>query len=42
LINGDRRKEVREILEPLYRWFAEGSDTPDLKEAKLLLEQLTE
>ena len=37
LINSDRRKEAREILEPLYEWFAEGFETPDLKEAKLLL-----
>jgi hypothetical protein len=26
---------------PIYGWFTEGFDTPDLKEAKALLEELT-
>ena len=33
--------EARELLAPVYRWFTEGFDTRDLKEAKALLEQLT-
>ena len=29
------------ILAPLYGWFTEGFDTPDLKEAKALLDELS-
>jgi predicted ATPase len=32
--------EARDLLAPVYSWFTEGFDTPDLKEAKALLEQL--
>jgi len=32
--------EARDLLEPLHAWFTEGFDTPDLKEAKLLLDEL--
>jgi predicted ATPase len=28
------------LLAPLYGWFTEGFDTPDLQEAKVLLEEL--
>jgi hypothetical protein len=28
------------LLAPIYGWFTEGFDAPDLKEAKLLLEEL--
>jgi predicted ATPase len=28
------------LLAPVYNWFTEGFDTPDLKEAKALLEEL--
>jgi class 3 adenylate cyclase len=35
-----RREEARELLAPLYGWFTEGFDTPDLKEAKALLDAL--
>jgi class 3 adenylate cyclase/predicted ATPase len=35
-----RRAEARDILAPVYSWFTEGFDTPDLKEAKALLDQL--
>jgi predicted ATPase len=31
---------TRDLLEPVYGWFIEGSDTPDLKEAKALLDAL--
>ena len=32
--------EATSLLEPIYSWFTEGSDTPDLKDAKGLLDQL--
>jgi predicted ATPase len=35
-----RRAEAREMLAPVYGWFTEGFDTPDLKEAKALLDAL--
>jgi predicted ATPase len=35
-----RRAEARDLLAPVYDWFTEGFDTPDLKEAKALLEEL--
>jgi predicted ATPase len=35
-----RRHAVRDLLTPIYGWFTEGFDTPDLKEAKALLDQL--
>ena len=28
------------LLAPTYEWFTEGLDTPDLKEAKALLDEL--
>jgi predicted ATPase len=36
---GDQGKlaEARDLLAPVYGWFTEGFDTPDLKEAKALL-----
>jgi len=37
----DRRVEARDLLAPVYGWFTEGFDTPDLKEAKALLDELT-
>jgi predicted ATPase len=37
-----RRDEARELLAPVYDdWFTEGFDAPDLKEAKVLLDELT-
>jgi predicted ATPase len=33
-------QQARELLAPVYRWFTEGFDTRDLKEAKALLEEL--
>jgi len=36
-----RSAEARDLLGPVYGWFTEGFDTPDLKEAKALLEELT-
>jgi predicted ATPase len=35
-----RRAEACDLLAPVYGWFAEGVDTPDLKEAKALLDEL--
>ena len=35
-----RRDEARDLLAPVYAWFTEGFDTPDLKEAKALLDEL--
>jgi predicted ATPase len=31
---------TRELLAPVYGWFTEGFDTPDLKQAKALLNEL--
>src|SRR5205823_13020006 len=35
-----KRDEARELLAPVYGWFTEGFDTRDLKEAKVLLDEL--
>jgi predicted ATPase len=35
-----KRDEARDLLAPVYRWFSEGFDTLDLKEAKSLLDEL--
>ena len=35
-----RRAEASDLLGPVYGWFTEGFDTLDLKEAKILLEEL--
>jgi predicted ATPase len=31
---------ARDLLAPVYGWFTEGFDTPDLKDAKVLLDEL--
>lgn len=36
-----RIAEARALLQPVYDWFTEGFDTPDLRAAKDLLGQLT-
>jgi adenylate cyclase len=36
-----RREEAREMLSGIYGWFTEGFDTPDLQEAKALLQALS-
>jgi class 3 adenylate cyclase/predicted ATPase len=36
-----RRAEARDLLAPVYGWFSEGFGTPDLKEGKALLDELT-
>jgi predicted ATPase len=35
-----RQAEARNLLAPVYGWFTEGFDTPDLKEAEALLDRL--
>jgi predicted ATPase len=41
LLNDHSRvTEARDLLAPVYNWFTEGFDTPDLEEAKALLEAL--
>jgi len=35
-----KRDEARELLAPVYGWFSEGFDTLDLREAKVLLDEL--
>jgi predicted ATPase len=32
--------DARELLTPIYNWFTEGFDTPELKDAKALLNEL--
>jgi predicted ATPase len=32
---------VRQLLAPIYAWFTEGFATPDLQEARVLLEALS-
>ena len=36
-----KRAEARDLLAPIYNWFTEGFDAPDLKDAKALLDELT-
>jgi predicted ATPase len=36
-----RRADARSMLAEIYGWFTEGFDTADLKEAKLLLDELS-
>jgi predicted ATPase len=42
-LRGDQGRcaEARDLLAPVYGWFTEGFDTPDLKEARALLDELT-
>jgi predicted ATPase len=37
-----KRAEALALLAPIYGWFTEGFDTPDLQEAKALLEELAQ
>jgi predicted ATPase len=32
-----KTEEARQLLQPIYDWFSEGFDTPDLQEARALL-----
>jgi len=38
--NQDRHPDAREMLAPIYAWFTEGFDTPDLVEARALLGEI--
>ncbi len=35
-----KRAEAHDLLAPVYQWFTEGFDAPDLKDARALLEEL--
>src|SRR5262249_21497647 len=35
-----KRQEASDLLAPVYGWFMEGFDTPDIQDAKMLLEEL--
>ena len=35
-----KTEEARKLLAEIYGWFTEGFDTPDLKDARTLLEEL--
>jgi predicted ATPase len=37
-----KRQEAHDLLAPVYHWFTEGFDTADLKDAKALLDALSE
>ena len=41
LAQENKRGEARAMLAEIYNWFTEGFDTPDLKDAKALLDELT-
>jgi predicted ATPase len=36
-----KRAEASGLLAPVYGWFTEGSDSPDLRDAKAMLDDLT-
>ena len=40
-VDVDLRTCARDLLAPVYGWFTEGFDTADLRDAKVLLEELT-
>ena len=35
-----RQREARDLLTQIYAWFTEGFDTPDLMDARALIEEL--
>jgi hypothetical protein len=37
----DKKEAARQLLAEIYRWFTEGFDTADLKEANALLQELS-
>jgi adenylate cyclase len=37
-----KRREARQLLEEIYGWFTEGFGTVDLREAKALIEGLSQ
>jgi predicted ATPase len=36
----DKRQDAYDLLAPVYEWFTEGFDTADLKDAKVVLDEL--
>lgn len=40
-INEGRYFEARSLVNPVYTWFTEGRDTPDLEDARTLVEELS-
>ncbi len=36
----DKKKEAHQMLAGIYNWFTEGFDTRDLREAKVMLQEL--
>jgi len=42
LASQERGDEARSMLAEIYGWFTEGFDTADLKDAKALLDQLSD
>jgi predicted ATPase len=40
LTERDRQREAHDLLVPVYDWFSEGFDTPDLRGARALLDEL--
>jgi predicted ATPase len=36
-----KQSDARDLLGPIYGWFTEGFDTPDLQDAKALISALT-
>jgi predicted ATPase len=42
LMKQNRRDEARSTLTEIYKWFTEGFETPDLQEAKQLLDELAQ
>jgi tetratricopeptide (TPR) repeat protein len=42
LRQNDRRDEARTMLAEIYNWFSEGLDTADLKDARTLLDELSD
>jgi predicted ATPase len=41
-ITQGKRAEARDLLEPIYGWFTEGHGTPILREARALLDELSD
>jgi hypothetical protein len=40
LLRRGQRAEARELLVPLYGWFTEGFDTPDLVRAREMIQEI--
>ncbi len=41
MCNHSSSADESQFLAPVYGWFTEGFDTPDLKDAKALLDELS-